>query len=296
MTLRRILLLTLCVAAMFGAAASVWAEAEGTVKDAMQAPSKAVSATQEEEAVKEATQAPAEEAAQTIDQRALDTLKTMSNTLAQAKTMSFQVRSMVPIRTPDGIWINLYGTSRVIMQAPDKLFAGTAGDFAAHDFYFDGKTITSYSPDKNLYTVRPAPATIDAMIEDEYTKYGKSFPYADILVSEPYEVLTDGLTGALYVGVSTLRPLTGPGGIKTEHLVFSNKGVEWQIWIGSEDHLPHMVVATYLDDTSEPSYSVEFGDWKINDPVDPTVFVFGNASNASKVEFRDPAANKQEVL
>ena len=109
--------------------------------------------------------APAKAAAPALDQRALDMLKKMSDTLSGAKTVQFQARSMVPVRAPNGIWINLYGTSQVVMQGPDKLFASTAGDFAPYDFYFDGKTITAYSPAKNLYAVKSAPATIDAMIE-----------------------------------------------------------------------------------------------------------------------------------
>ncbi len=223
-----------------------------------------------------------------IDQRALDMLKKMSDTLSQAKTVGFQARSMVPIRTPDGIWINLYGTSRVVMQGPDKLFASTGGDFAPYDFYYDGKTITAFAPNKNLYAVKAAPATVDEMIEEAYRNDGKSFPYADILISEPYAALTEGLIKAYYVGQSTIRPLSGKGSVKADHLVFAHKAVEWQIWIDTDDHLPRLVVATYLDEINEPSYSVEFGDWKLNEPVSPETFVFNNASQAARVEFRNP--------
>jgi hypothetical protein len=212
----------------------------------------------------------------------------MSDTLSQAKTISFQARSMVPLRTPEGVWINLYGTSQVIVQGPDKLFASTSGDFAAHDFYFDGKAVTMYSPVKNLYSIKQAPATIDEMIEQAFKDDGKSFPYADILVSQPYDVLTDGLLGAIYVGQSVIRPLAGTGSVKTDHLVFSNKEVEWQIWIDVGDHLPRLVVATYLDEIGEPSYSVEFGDWKLNEPVNADTFAFKNTTNAAKVEFKKP--------
>jgi hypothetical protein len=236
----------------------------------------------------QASQAKAVSLAPVIDQRALDLLKKMSDTLSQAKTIRFQARSMTPIKTPAGVWINLYGTSQVVMQGPDKLFASTAGDFAAHDFYFDGKTITMYSPAKNLYAVRQAPATVDEMIEQAYKEDGKSFPYADILVSEPYTVLTDGLSGAIYVGQSVIRPLTGTGSVKSEHLVFMSKEVEWQIWIDAGDHLPRLVVATYLDEIGEPSYSVEFGDWKLNEPANADTFVYNNATNAAKVEFKKP--------
>lgn len=240
----------------------------------------------------QAVQAKASAPSPFIDQRALDILKKMSDKISQAKTIRFQARSMVPMKGPGGIWINLYGDSRVVMEDHDKLFAETRGDFAPYDFYFNGKTITAYAPDKNLYAERAAPATIDELIRQAYKEDGKSFPYADLLVSEPYAVLTEGLTGALYVGQSTFRPLSGAGSIKTDHLVFSNKGVEWQIWIDAVDNLPRLVVATYLDGSNEPSYTAEFGEWKIDDPADVSIFAFQNTTNAAKVEFRRPSAGK----
>ena len=227
--------------------------------------------------------------AQNMDQRALDELKLMSDTIAGAKTIRFEALSMVPVKSPEGPWLNLYGSSRVVIQGSDKLFASTAGDFAPRDFYFDGKNITAYSPAKNIYAVKTAPATIDVMIREEHKKNGRSFPYANLLISEPYAVMVDGMERALYVGQSVI------GGVKTRHLAFSNKGVDWQIWIGEADHLPRLVVATYLDDASEPSYTVKFKDWVLNEPVDAKEFVFSNITNAAQVEFRDPAAVTPEA-
>jgi hypothetical protein len=128
------------------------------------------------------------------------------------------------------------------------------------------------------------------VIEAAYREEGKSFPYADILVAEPYKVLAEGLVTALYVGTSTI------GGVKTDHLVFANKGVEWQIWIGVEDHLPRLVYANYFDDVSEPSYTVGFLNWKVDAPVPSETFVFKNTSGAAKVEFRNPMEQGRGIL
>ena len=265
---KKILLSMLCITALVIFAASAWAETA--------APAKAASKSLPNEGTG------------FIDKRALNELKLMSDTIAQAKTVRFQAHSMVPVKTPGGVWVSLYGTSQVVMQGPDKLFAHTGGDFWAHDLYFDGKTITRFSPDKNLYSVKDEPGTIDDLIDKAYEEEWKSFPFADILISKPYEIMTKDLKGALYVGQSTTMPFSGRPGVKTDHLTFSNEGVEWQIWIGVDDHLPRLVVATYLDDVREPSYSVEFGDWKLNDPVSPETFIFKNTTNAVKVEFRNP--------
>jgi hypothetical protein len=217
-----------------------------------------------------------------LDPRALEMLKVMSDKLSGAKSLRFEARSMVPVKSPTGLWVSLFGTARVVKEGAGKLFAETRGDLFPHDFYFDGKTVTAYTPKKNLYAEKSAPGTVDDVIEAAYREEGKSFPYADILVAEPYKVLAEGLTRAAYVGKSTI------GGVITDHLVFANQGVEWQIWIGAEDHLPRLVYANYFDDISEPSYTVGFLNWKVDEPVPPETFVFRNTTQAVKVEFRNP--------
>lgn len=229
------------------------------------------------------------EAMPVIDQRALDLLKKMSDTLDQSKTLSFKARSIVPRKSPGGIWISLAGSSRVIREGHSKLFDETRGDFFPYDFYFDGNKITAFAPGRNLYAEKNAPGTIDDLIERICHEEGKVFPYADILISNPYEILTAGLLGALFVGQSTLA------GVKTNHLAFSNPGVDWQIWIGADDNLPRLVNATYLTHSKEPSYTVEFTDWKVNEPVPPETFVFANTSNAAKVEFKIPNASPANI-
>lgn len=220
-----------------------------------------------------------------IDQRALDVLKSMSDTIVHARTMGFQSRSMVPIKGPNGLWINLFGVSRVVMRGQNKLFAETRGDFFPYDFYFDGTTITAYAPAKNMYAQKQASGTVEELMDRVYSEEGRTFPYADILTSSPYERLTSGLTKAIFVGQSTIA------GVKADHLAFFNEGVEWQIWIAKEDHLPRLVSARYLDDASEPDYTIEFFNWKLNEPVPDSDFVFQNTSNAAKVDFRKPDRN-----
>ncbi|HPM42453.1 MAG TPA: DUF2092 domain-containing protein [Candidatus Omnitrophota bacterium] len=217
-----------------------------------------------------------------VDQRALDILKGMSDSLKSAKTLSFRARSLEPIKSPAGIWVILFSDSRVMIQEPDKLFVEKRGDVFALDFYFDGKTISLYSPARNVFAEKESPGTIDDVIEGVKRQSDNPFPYSDILISDPYSRLTSDLVGAVYVGRSTL------GGVKTDHLAFSNKGVDWQIWIGADDKLPRLVNATYLDDASEPSYTVEFTDWKINDALSPEIFAYQNSTQASKIEFRKP--------
>lgn len=213
-----------------------------------------------------------------MDQKALDILKQMSKKISKAKNVSFQVKSLIPVKNSNNIWVNLYNSSNVVMQAPNKLYIEVSGDFAAHNFYYDGKNIISYSPTKNSYWEKTAPETIDKLIDDHFAEYGNSFPYADILLSDPYSTLTKNLVKAFYIGHSIIA------NTQTDHLAFVNKYVEWQIWIDSKSNLPVLVSATYLNEMNEPSYEVAFSNWKLNQPIDSKTFSFVNNNKAKKIE------------
>jgi hypothetical protein len=223
-----------------------------------------------------------------MDQRALDILKRMSDTLAQAKTRSFSVRSTAPMRGPNGMWVSLLGVSKVLSQGSDKLFVETRGDLFPFDFYFDGKAITFFAPRENVYARKDSPGTIDDMIERGFRDKESSFKYADILLTAPYPVFTTDLIQAVYVGKSEVD------GVKTDHLAFVNKEVDWQIWIGVEDRLPRLIQATFFEAIGEPSYMAHFSDWKIDAPIAAEAFVFSNASRAVAIEYRNPFAQPSQ--
>ena len=145
----------------------------------------------------------------TKDERALKLLKSMSDTLAQAKTLSFRSRSLVPTAGPNGQWITLFVRSRVVIQRPDKLFVEMRGDVSPNDLYYNGRTWTAVAPNEKFYSQRElAGQTIDAMIEEAYAKQDDLFPFADVLWSDVYGQLTKELSTALYVGRSTMGGLT----------------------------------------------------------------------------------------
>ena len=159
----------------------------------------------------------------------------MTDTLAQAKTLSFRARSLVPTAGPrNGQWISLLGTSRVVMQRPDKLFVEMRGDIFPNDLYFDGKTWTAVAPNEKFYAQRPAAGqTVDAIIEPHaYAKKDDLFPFADVPPSDAYARLTQNLSSALYVGQSTI------GAAKVDHLAFAGKALDWEIWIGTANGCP----------------------------------------------------------
>lgn len=235
---------------------------------------------------------PAAEAApiwQIKDQRALDLLKGMSDTLAKTQTLSFRVRSLVPFATPSGQQISLFGTSRVAMRRPDQLFVENRGELFPHNLYFNGKTVTAIGVDKRFYAQEPAAAsTIEALIEKEHAGSDALAPFVDLLVADPYARLTQGLSGALLVGQSTID------GVNTDHLAFSGNGVDWEIWIGATDKLPRLMIVHYRGGERQSTFMATFSDWKRGAPIPAATFNAVVPKGAVKIEFKLPVLQQSK--
>jgi hypothetical protein len=215
------------------------------------------------------------------DERALKLLKRMSDRLAAAKSLSFQFRGLVPSSGPTGQHINLLASSRVVMQRPDKLFVSARGDLFPSDLYYDGKTVTTIGVDRKFYAQRDAAGSlIEAFTQGGQPGGDALAPFLDLLVADPFAVLTKDYSSALWVGQSTV------GGVKTDHLAFRSPGVDWEIWIGAQDKLPRLMVISYRNGEQQPTFTVELSDWKVNASVPAATFNAVIPKNAAKIEFK----------
>jgi hypothetical protein len=218
-----------------------------------------------------------------IDERAITVLGTMSQTLARASSLSFRAESAIPIASPTGQWVHVFGASRVLLRRPDRLYVETRGDLFPHNFYYDGKRVTMYAPDQNFYATEEMSGRVHDVLLRMFEKHGNYFPFADVLHFEIHTAMTHSVTSAQFVGTSTL------GGVKTDHLAFAGGGLEWEIWIGAEDHLPRLLNVTFAEVTGRPHNSVAFADWQL-EPADvsDSKFTFEAPADAVQIEFRNP--------
>src|SRR6266540_1957178 len=143
------------------------------------------------------TKAPKKAAAPTVkpvlEPKALEILKAASDRLAAARSMSFA--AMISYKSPSRLGPPLVYTTRaeVTLQRPDKLRVLTPGDGPASEFYYDGTTMMAFEPAANLVAVAEAPPTIDAALKAAYDSAAIYFPFTDVIVTDPYQGLADGL-------------------------------------------------------------------------------------------------------
>jgi hypothetical protein len=221
-----------------------------------------------------------------LEPRALNILKGSCDKLAAAKTLSFKAVASEESPSRLGPPLAYYTTSEVTLQRPDLLRVLSPGDGPRNEFYYDGRTMTAYSPGDNYVARAGAPGTIDAMLEAAFKSAQIYFPFEDLLVADPYKGLAEGLRVAFYVGESM-----SVGGTRTYIVAYANDHVFVQAWIGVDDRLPRRLQAVYRSDPLQMRHSVDLSDWKLGLPVPPGTFTPPEkASKAIPIAFGSPQA------
>ena len=216
-----------------------------------------------------------------MQQEALDKLKRMSAALAAAQSVSLRSSSTVEVPAKNGQFVTLFADSQITLSRPNKLRVDVGGEVPKYEFYYDGKTIVAYAPDDGVYSVVPAPGTIDAMMPFADEKTGIHFASADVLFTDPYAMLSQGLTSAFVVGTCEIQ------GTPCDHLAFRSPGVNWEIWIESGARaLPRRLAVTYTTLTNFPRFLVELSDWNLQPSLAVENFDFKKPATAKEIAFQ----------
>ena len=220
-----------------------------------------------------------------IETAALDMLKATSERLSTAKTLSFTAVTTYESPARNGQPLYYTTLSNVVVERPNKLRVITPGDGPASEFYYNGKTMMAYAPAANLVAVAEAPPTIDAAMKLAFDKAAIYFPFGEVIVSDPYKNLSEGLTSTYVVGQSHVV-----GGVVTDMIAIANNTVQAEIWIGIDDGLPRMIRAIYPKDPAQARYEIDFSNWHLNRKVTDADFASARAAKAPRMDFARPDA------
>jgi hypothetical protein len=209
-------------------------------------------------------------------------VKAMSDYLAAQKAISFAYDADLEIVTKDQQKLALASSGTVTLNRPDKIRSTRAGGFADVEMVFDGKTLTLFGKNANLYVQTDVPGTIDHLVDELKEKYNRPLPAADLLMSNAYDQLMPDVVDVKDLGSGVI------GGVECDHLAFRTEEVDWQIWIaqGSRPYPCRYVITSKLI-AGGPQYSIQVRDWKTGDKVAAGDFSFQNSTNAKKVDLKD---------
>jgi hypothetical protein len=240
-------------------------------------------APQSAKPAKAAKKAPAPTVEPMLEPKALEILKAASDRLAAAHAMRFT--AVISYESPSRLGPPLVytTTSEVTLQRPDKLRVLTPGDGPPSEFYYDGKMMMAFAPAANLVAVADAPPTIDAALKAAYDTAAIYFPFTDVIVTDPYKDLADGLQHAFYIGQSRVV-----GGTTTDMVAIVNNWVFEQLWIGVDDKLPRKIRATFLADPARLRHEMELSNWQLDAAVPADAFASSSVTSATRIAFTRP--------
>ncbi len=183
------------------------------------------------------------------------------------------------------------------VRRPDHLRVNAEGDLVDKQLYFDGKTLTLYDKDHNVYGVMEAPADIEGALAKANKDFGLRVALADLASPRLCELLNQGIKHALYVGLHKVR------GVPCHHLSFDGDAVQLQVWVDAGDTpVPRKIVMTYKKVTGSPQWSAYIYDWNFSPQLTDELFAFTPPQGAEKIKFLpvqtaqapQPAAGKKK--
>ena len=209
-------------------------------------------------------------------------LKAMSDFMGRQKSLSAGFDTVFEVVTPTDQKLGLASSGTVTLTRPDKIRLNRSGGFADYEILYDGKALTLFGKNANLYMQVAAPGTLDQLIDDLQNKYKRPVPGADLLVTNSYDELMEDVYDLKDLGSGVID------GVECDTLAFRKSDVDWQIWIAQGDRpYPCRFVITSTLMNGGPQYTIQFRDWKFGNDVVADDFAFKNTSNAQQIEPKD---------
>ncbi len=215
-----------------------------------------------------------------VDPQAAAILQRMGNYLASLRSFAVRGDSMTEVVANDGHKLQILASSAVYVDRPNKLRSERHGPMADLTFYYDGHTIALYDQRRDVYASTPAPRNMDHMIDYAREQLGIEAPGADLLYTDVYQGLMDGVRSGEYIGEEEVE------GRVCHHLAFRDDDVDWQIWVEAGDRpVPRRYVIVTKDVQSQPEYSVDLHDWNTDAKFPSGFFDFQPPPGAQRIQF-----------
>jgi hypothetical protein len=208
----------------------------------------------------------------------------MGQTLAAAKSFSFQSHSMTDEILHNGQKVQLARNQKVIVRRPDKAAVDVIGDIDQLQGRYDGKHFVLYNPKTNTFAQIDTPPTIDKTLDELVARYNMVLPLADLYFPDPYATLIERVRSGQHLGDGYVMD------VKCDHLAFRQETVDWQIWIEQGDRpVPRKLVITYKDSPGHPQFTVFLSNWDLSAKPADDAFTFKPPAGAKQVDFAAPA-------
>ena len=198
-----------------------------------------------------------------VDPAAVQTLKRMTDFLDGLKQFSVNAQVVVEEMHVSGHRVDYDMSASTTIKRPNKMRAVRTGGLGNQRFFYDGKTMTSYDPDKKIYATEKAPDTIEKVITFARETAGVLLPAADMIYRNAFPLLMQDVRLAVVVGKAVV------GGVRCDHLLFSRPEVDFQVWVAEgKEPFPRKYVVTETATPQKLAITAFLNNWNITSAVD----------------------------
>lgn len=167
----------------------------------------------------------------------------------------------------DGEKLQFLNKVRYVVDRPGKMYVSIRSDRIYRRIYYDGANLTVTAPTTAYYATAPMSGTIRDLLDRAYDRYGIELPLDNLFTWGQPGADDPKPTEAFLVGFSQI------GDHPTDQYFYRAEGVDWQIWIGRDDGLPHRLVISNTEDVAQPLYMADL-EWNLTPDVDAGQFTF----------------------
>ena len=222
------------------------------------------------------------------DPEAKAILMKIADFIARAPAFSMTLRSSYDAIQEDGQYIEFGEKRHILLQRPDRLRLETErSDGERGLVLFDGKKITAFKADDNVYTRVEKPGTVDDALVYLVRDLQFTLPMARLLHTGFPQQIEKKITAISYVEENTLFDVI------TDHLAIRSEDVDMQLWLAQGDQpLPRRIVLTYKNAPGQPQFRGDFTDWSLSPKVAADSFSFTPPAGAELVPLLAPVRQK----
>jgi hypothetical protein len=212
-----------------------------------------------------------------IQPQATDALIDMGEDLRALQEFAIRMDATREQLMDSGQKIQFGGTVIYRISRPDAFRMDILTDTGGHQIYYDGKTLTLYTPGKEYYGQAEAKPTIRETIEWMEDTYGVETPLADLFDWGTERAPFDELEFAFLVGNSRVD------GVLTQHYAFRMEETDFEVWLETGDRrLPLKFVITDRTEESMPQFEATLK-WSTLEKFDDYIFTYSPSADAMKI-------------
>lgn len=169
---------------------------------------------------------------------------------------------------------------KYVAKRPDKIRFKVVGDARNSEWFYNGKTITAFNADRQLYSREAFPPTIDAALARARDEFNLRMSIAGMARTDLYEMLTENIAKSSLVGLSRVNGQT------CYQLLLEREQVNVQLWIQTgEIPLFRKMLISYKTEPGAPQWTAVFTQWDTSPDLRDSLFEFVPPQGTRQIKF-----------